>query len=125
MPTLIPTSSDPFYTQTTTLDGTDYILEFRFNSREECWYLKLSLTDATTLIEGVKVVSNWPLLQKLVDARGPFGELVALAYGPDDSPAGLTELGIGQRVELTYFTKAEVPAGAETWRTQLLPARGA
>lgn len=120
----IPTSSDPFYTQITTLDGTDYLLDFRFNSREVVWYLSISLTDGTEIIRGIKLVSNFPLLQKMVDASSPFGELIVVAYGPDDSPAGLYDLGIGERCELTYFEKAELPGDPEPWRTRLLATRG-
>jgi hypothetical protein len=107
----IPTSDDIFYTQITTLDGSDYLLEFRFNTREGVWYLQISLTDGTLLATGIKLVSNWPLLQKFADPRMPPGELMALAQGPDDSPAGQEELGIGLRVELTYFSHDELPSG--------------
>ena len=112
----IPTVSDMFYTQITTLDGTDYLLEFRFNTRENCWYLIVSLADSTQLAGGIKLVSNFPLLQKYADSRMPPGELLVLAPSSDASPPGRFDLGTGLRCQLVYLTKAEVPAGIDAER---------
>lgn len=115
---LIPTDTAgrPFYSQTTTLDGTDYLLEFRFNSRELCWYLQVS-NGGTVFAQGIKLVSNFRLIQKYSSASMPPGELVAVAPVTDDSPAGLNDLGIDLRVKLVYYTKAEMrAAGVDGWR---------
>lgn len=108
MPALLRTFEDPFYTMTSTLEGTDFVLEFRYSQREETWYFSVSLTDGTSLVSGVKVVCNRPLLARFADNRLPKGELVATALGPDASPPRLTELGEGKRVELVYLTSAEL-----------------
>jgi hypothetical protein len=113
---IIPTFSNPYYTQTTVIDGTPYLLEFRFNFREQVWYLDISLADGTVLALGIKLVSNFRLLQKYADSRMPPGEIVAIAYGSNDSPAGLDELGLGLRVELTYLEVADMPNMPEGWR---------
>lgn len=108
-----------FWQQTTTLDGTSYLLEFRYNAREQVYYMKISLTDGTLLAQGVKLVSNYPLLQGYNDDRMPLGEFVAVAAGPNDSPAALGEFG--QRVTLVYYTEAEIQAaGIDKWRNPLL-----
>ena len=112
----IPTSSNVFYNQITTLDGTDYILEFRFNARENVWYLIVSLTDSTVLAGGIKLVSNFPLLQKYADSRMPPGEMIVMAPSSDDSPPGQFELGAGLRCQLFYLSKSEVPAGVDNER---------
>lgn len=112
----IPT--DPslyFWSQTTEMDGTSYVLEFRYNEREQVYYLMVSLTDGTLLAQGIKLVSNYPLLQGYNDERMPLGELWAVASGPDDSPAALGDLG--GRVSLVYYTAAETQAaGVDPWR---------
>ncbi len=114
----IPTDTSlVFWNQVTTLDGTDYQLSFRYNQREACYYLQIALVDQTVLCQGIKLVSNYRLLQAYADDRLPPGELIAQAFGTDDSPAALGELGIGQRVELTYVTEAELKAtGLDGWR---------
>jgi hypothetical protein len=40
----------------------------------------------------------------------PPGELMAADLTGDGSPAGLDELGVGQRVELTYFESTDFAA---------------
>lgn len=107
-----------FWSQNTTLDGSDYLLVFSYNTREAAYYLQICLPDETVLANGIKLVSNYPLLRTYgAENRLPPGELVAVAYSGGDGPAALGELGIGQRVELTYVTAAELYAGgSEPWR---------
>lgn len=104
------TFEDPFYTMTTTLDGADYLFEFRYSQREACWYFTISLTDGTPLVAGVKVVCNRSLLERFADVRLPPGKLIAFATGPDASPPALDELGEDRRAILVYVSEAEVAA---------------
>lgn len=103
----IPTSDDPFYTQVTDLDGVNYILDFRYNQREDAWYFDVSLVDETKLVSGVKVVCGAQLLDRFADERLPPGQLIAVNNEPDDNTPGMTELGIGRRVTLTYYEAVE------------------
>lgn len=113
---LIPTQQTPFWQQTTTLDGTDYLLEFRYNQRENVYYLMIMQPDTTVLAQGIKLVSNYRILQAYASDSLPPGELVAFATG-NDSPAGLGELGIGLRVQLVYVTAVELKAlKLDGWR---------
>lgn len=107
---VIPTDTSlPFWSQTTTLDGTAYLLTFRYNTRESCYYLTIESPDGvTTFAQGIKLVSNFPLLQEYAQ---PPGEMMAASFSGDDSPARLGELGDGQRVTLMYFEQADVIAG--------------
>lgn len=97
------TFDSPFYTMTTVLDGTDYLLEFRFSQRENCWYFSISTTDGEALVSGVKIVCDRPLLSRFANVKLPTGRLVAIASAEDASPPGLTELGEDRRVTLTYL----------------------
>jgi hypothetical protein len=109
---LIETFEDPFYTQIVAMDGTDYILDFRFNERESCWYFDILQIDGTELLKGIKVVCEVPLLEDYkANPLMPQGEMLASASGADKSPPGLTELGEGKRVELVYATVEDL-AGA-------------
>jgi hypothetical protein len=113
---IIPCDQKLYYwKQTTTLDGTDYLLEFRYNDREATYYLQISLTDGTLLATGIPLVSNYRLLKPYADFRMPLGEMVAVAAGKNDSPAALGDLG--GRVQLVYYTQAEMQAaGLDPWR---------
>lgn len=102
---LVPTSPGvPFYTQKTRLDGVDYVLGFRYNQREDRWYLSLADSEEIPILSGLKLVTNWPLLQAYhYDPRVPPGELFAMDLSGDDTPPGLNELGEGLRTQLIYF----------------------
>lgn len=99
-----------FWSQITTLDGVDFELDFRYNKREECYYLQILLPDQTVVAQGIKLVSNYMLLQAYASSIAPIGELFCATFGNDDSPAELGELGPGQRVELMYITREEMVA---------------
>lgn len=116
----IPTSTTlSDYRQTTTLDGRDYILRFLFNQREATWFLSVFDEQEDPIVEGVKIVANWPLLRLVQDARAPAGVLFAFDTTAPDAVIAAGEktlaedpgLGdLGERVILTYFTRAEIDA---------------
>lgn len=106
---VVPTGSDPFYTQATTLEGATYLLTFAFSQREACWYLSIATEEGDDIYNGMKLVCNWPLTKKCADPRLFPGELLCLSNSTDLTPPGLTELGPGLRCELTYYTSDELP----------------
>jgi hypothetical protein len=105
---LIPTFPDPFYTQTTTLEGVAYVLHFAYNARERCWYLTIRTPNGVDLARGIKVKANSFLLGDRTEEGLPPGELVAFTNSADDSPPDLEELGEGLRCELLYLDTAEL-----------------
>ena len=104
---VIRTFEDPFYTMSTTLDGSDFLFEFRYNQREDAWYFDVALTDGTVLVRGVKVICNKPLLQRFADSRLPKGTLIAWPNTNTRKAPGLLELGEDKRVTLLYFSLSE------------------
>lgn len=115
---VIPTDTSLyFWTQTTTLDGVPYLLTFRFNDREQAYYLQIASADGlTTYVQGLKLVCNFPLLMSFTT---PPGEIMCVSFTQDDSPARIGDLGDGLRCQLFYFPQADVIAGGtagETWR---------
>jgi hypothetical protein len=99
-----------FWTQSTTLDGVVYFLTFRYNTRESCYYLQIDSADGTVnYAQGIKLVSNFPLLQSYGD--NPPGEMMCVSFSGDDSPAQVGQLGDGQRVNLLYTEEADLIAG--------------
>lgn len=75
----IPTfNSTDDYTQSTTLDGKDYVFRFQYNTRSGFWFMSLYDNDESPIVEGRKVVVNRDLLHGVTDARRPVGALVCL-----------------------------------------------
>ena len=89
---IIPTqTSQMFWNQTTTLDGVPYFLLFQYNSREACYYLQIQSADQSiTYAQGIKLVSNYPLLGFGVYAgyAGPPGELIVVSASHERRLAG-------------------------------------
>ena len=73
-----PFPNEPLVTQTTTMDGKDYILTFDWVGRDQKWYLKLSDADNNTIIAGIKLVPNIKLLLTNASLARPPGDLVLL-----------------------------------------------
>jgi len=104
----IPVPSGPYWTQTVTLDGTDYILTATYNFRKARYYLSVADANGNALASGKALVCNWPLFANCrVEGFWP-GVLAAVPQSSDASDPLLGELGIGLRVELTYFDAASV-----------------
>ena len=97
------------FTQTVDLDGSDFVFVFRWNDREQRWYLGITDTDDTPIFMGRKLVADWLTLKPLVDQTlRPRGELLVV----DTTGGGLDpRIGdLGNRVRLLYFNEAEIAA---------------
>ena len=105
---LIPTSTtESQYSQTTTLEGRDYDLSFTWIEREDRWYLDIA-SGGETLLAGLKLVADWPLLRLQASELLPPGELVALDMTGEGRDPGLRELG--ERVKLFYIESEDLEA---------------
>jgi len=100
---IIPTGDDTYYQQTTDLDGQEYVLDFRFNTREKVWYLTICDTGSNAIVGGIKVVVGFPLLNRFSDPRLPPGDIYCLTSTQDNTPPGQEELGYGLRCCLFYY----------------------
>jgi len=96
-----------FYEQVTQLDGVPYRLRFQWNSREQSWYLFIADHDDAP-ITSAKLVPEWNLLRRVVDARKPPGVLFLHDTSGEGKKAGFTDLG--GRCVLVYIDAAEVAA---------------
>lgn len=103
---LIPTSTDPAYTQRTKLDGVEYVLTFEWNERDARWYFSIADEDGEPIASGVKVVADWPLLRRVVDPRCPPGEIGAVDATGAGEPPGRYDLG--ERVKIYYYDADEL-----------------
>jgi len=107
---IIPTTpGEPYFRQKTNLEGRNFVLVFSYNERIERWYLSIFDDEETPLLQGLKLVANWPLLRHYRhDIRLPPGELMAITQDGSTAPPTLNELGEGKRVELVYLEAADL-----------------
>ncbi len=110
----------PFWTQTTTLDGTPYLLTFKYNQRETCYYLDIANADGTVdFVLGMKLVPGIPLLRPWPT---PPGEMFIITQSSaDDSPPALGELDEGARCALLYMEQTDLFAPGNTLDPERFP----
>lgn len=106
-------SGNPSFRQRTPLDGREYVLAFRWSEREARWYFDIFDANGNVLAAGMKIVSNWPLLESRRFSPGvPPGELFAVDRRAEPVDPGFAELGTV--VPLVYFPSAVVVAAEAT-----------
>lgn len=103
--------NDPAQSTTVELLGLEYVFDFWYYERPDAWYFDLYLVDGTPLLQGEKVVLNFPLYQPSEDSRLPQGLLMALAADGSTRRPTLGELGA--RVYLAFIDPADVEAPTE------------
>lgn len=98
----------PHFQFSTELEGVAFTFEFRWNDREEAWFLTLGDGEGNPIAAGVRVVVNYPLFSRFRDPRLPTGFLIAVDTEATERDPGFEDLG--RRVVLTYATAAELAA---------------
>lgn len=93
----------PRYTLNVTLTGVEYRIRLDWHERARGWYMSVARTSGEKLVDGLRVVSNWPLLRKVASRYRPPGMLVAAA---EDYQAPQSH-DFGTRVRLLYIEDEE------------------
>ncbi len=89
------------------LDGVDFLLDLTWNGRAAAWFLSVFSADGEPLVQGLKVVSNRPLLHRFRHIEGmPAGELFAADYSQNVACANFEQLGTS--IDFLYLDAAEV-----------------
>lgn len=91
------------------LDGITYALEFRWNDRDGAWFLQVGDANGVPLISGLKVCLGILLLGRATSKLLPPGDFMAIDTAGRNAEAGFEDLG--RRVQILYFTSAELEAG--------------
>lgn len=110
MSLVIPTLPDNSnYSIKCNLDGQDYGLDFNYSTREKCWYFNISNSENVLLLAGIKIVTLYPLCLYQKDFyKLPPGLFYAASGTIDNSTPMIGELGVNRRVQLVYYTEAEL-----------------
>lgn len=92
----LPTRQDTAnYINEVDLDDVTFRLSYKYNSRDDAWYMTVVAGDGTTLRAGVKVVSNWDLLRLWRDTtERPAGDVLTLNRATTVSAPALEQLGV-------------------------------
>lgn len=101
---LIPTT--PNYRVGTALNGTNVVLDIRWNGRDEAWYMDISTEDGTVIRYGIKVVLGAVLGGRVTSASFPRGYMFAADLTGKGQDAGLDDMG--DRVQVMFFSPEEV-----------------
>lgn len=106
---VIPLRTDlDHYSFEVQLDGVNFGFAFRWNARDESWWISFSNGLGEPLVSSLKAVVDVPLLNRFRDYRLPQGTLMLLdTTGTGVSP-GRDELGT--RVQLVYVDAEDVEA---------------
>lgn len=105
----VPQNKSAARTWRVRLDGVEYTIEARFNSRSGRWYLGLLDIDGNRLYGQVKAVCHYPLFR--LRTAGPPGLIFALDTSSSDTSVEGLNPGfddLGNRVLLVYVPQAEL-----------------
>jgi hypothetical protein len=106
IPTFQQTSSK--YNLDIELTGKLYNLGFSWNTREEAWYMCISLED-TILISGIKLVPNYLLLYQYESLPNlPEGDFFIVDNDQDLDSSDITYDNFGIRYQLVFLTTEEL-----------------
>lgn len=95
-----------FFSQRVELDGVNYLLDFSYNQRADCFFLTVNDENGTYLLGPIKIVSNWPLLRWHRYQPGlPPGELWAISTLENIDVPGLATFG--SDVGFYYYDSTE------------------
>ena len=89
----------------TTLDGTAYVFDVRWNGRDAAWYLDVRDAEANIIRRGIRIVLGALLGRRCTDPRFPRGVLFASDLSGEQREAGFDDLGT--RVRVYFYTPAE------------------
>jgi len=98
-----PNSAMPVMRFTTTLSGTDYSIEYRYNHRLDVWILHVETKDGEILTTGQTIKPRRNLFDRMVSPNRPPGQLWCQWPGIYDcTPPTLTDFDSGL-VKLRYY----------------------
>lgn len=103
----IPVRTDiGWWSEVVDLGDTLYKLEFAWNTRDERWYMSISLTDGTVLLAGLPIVVDYPLIDRFTNENLPYGALIAVDTSGRGAEPNIDDLG--NRVKLIFVPADEL-----------------
>lgn len=108
MPVILPFKSGVGdYKFTAILRDTEYNFRVRWNSREDAWFFDIKEPDLTPIATGIKIVLGAYFAREITHPLFRDGAMVCrVPHGDDRREPGFDDMG--GRVQVWYFTRAEV-----------------
>jgi hypothetical protein len=97
-----------YYSQTVELDGSTFLLVFRWNARREYWSVDIFDVDGNPIALARKILVDVDLVKQRHHAGAPAGVLFAWESKDQKEKPGVDELG--SRVLLLYLEESELAA---------------
>ncbi|MCG8433495.1 MAG: hypothetical protein MJA83_05645 [Gammaproteobacteria bacterium] len=108
---VVPTRVTPTeYRQQVTLDGVVFRMLFKYNARDDFWYMDIRDLGGEPIRLGIKLVTGFSLLRLVADTNvRPAGVMIVADATDQNIEAGLNAIGVDTL--LTYIEQSGVPAG--------------
>src|SRR5262245_55138749 len=103
----IVTTPYPDTTQRVELDGVLYTLRFMWSGRGSCWHVNLADADGVAIVNGIRLVTSFPLLYRFRYLAVPPGELYFFDLRDMAGKPTLEEMG--ERYRLYYVDAGGFP----------------
>lgn len=88
------------------LDDVTYYLQFSWNNEANYWSLSIENANNESILSGLRIVTNWPLLFKYQHLNLPKGDLIAVSLDKRKTDIGRNDF-VDNIVELVYISQAE------------------
>jgi hypothetical protein len=100
----IPTNSNgnPSFSETISIDGVYYKLNFKWNTRDTCWLLDFLDINDNPIMLGIKLTVEYELITLHALPVMPLGSLFLLDLSATYEPCGFEDLG--GRCKLYYLS---------------------
>jgi len=104
---VIPFREFSSFNEVVVLDDTPYKMHFHWNNRGEYWSMSIADNDGTVLIDSVKLVNNYELIDRYAGSGLPPGELYVADSGGVVFTIDRYSLSSGE-LQLVYVPESEV-----------------
>lgn len=107
---VIPVRNDPSHELSIVLNGISYTLKFIWNTRFEYWSMNISDRDKNPIIQGIKIVPNYALIDQITIVNIPNGDFYAVRSEPESKEViGIDSFSSGV-FQLLFLTEEEFGA---------------
>ena len=108
MSVIVPFKEFPSFVQNVVLDNIVLNFKLVWNGRDDAWVMDILDSDNSPILQGIKIVNGWELIQRYTDIRLPLGALMVVSLRGDEEVIGRDSMI--DDYNLIYFTEAEVNA---------------
>lgn len=114
MAVIIPFQTASAFSEQVILDGTTYIIDIFWNSRQDAWHITFKDTSLNVLVAGIRLVQGVELLEQYPDRGLPPGELYIIDTNQDLEDIGRNDFTNDRNLLFMYIPENEIAEFDET-----------